>query len=219
MSKARTDDVEAVAAANTALYDALEHGDLQALSDCWLGEEKAGVSVVHPGWPVLNGRAEVLRSYATIMANHEYIQFFLTDVEISVLGDTALVTCTENILTGGPAQPDGSAGPLVGGVVVATNIFRRAEDRSWKVWAHHASPVLADGEDAPAEAQLDDVDGIDGIDGMGGLGGIDETGDVEDIADIADVADIADIADAEDVEDVDGTDDGEQGDGRPPGAP
>ena len=38
------------------------------------------VSCVHPGWPVLTGRGEVLRSYALIMANTEYIQFFLTDV-------------------------------------------------------------------------------------------------------------------------------------------
>ncbi len=61
------------------------------------------ISCVHPGWPVLNGRGEVLRSYALIMANTEYIQFFLTDVHVSVTGDTALVTCTENILSGGPA--------------------------------------------------------------------------------------------------------------------
>jgi hypothetical protein len=55
---------------------------------------------------VLTGRGEVLRSYALIMANTEYIQFFLTDVHVSVTGDTALVTCTENILSGGPAPDD-----------------------------------------------------------------------------------------------------------------
>ena len=60
--------------------------------------------MVHPGWPVLRGRGEVLRSYALIMANTDYIQFFLTDVEVAVAGDTALVTCTENILSGGPAE-------------------------------------------------------------------------------------------------------------------
>ena len=59
-------------------------------------------------------------------------------------GDTALVSCTENILSGGPAEDDGSAGPLVGGLVVATNVFRRGEDGSWKVWSHHGSPVLVE---------------------------------------------------------------------------
>jgi ketosteroid isomerase-like protein len=160
VSGART-DVEAVEAANTALYDALEQGDLDALSEHWLTE---GISVVHPGWPVLNGRAEVMRSYALIMASTEYIQFFLTDVEVSVLGDTAMVTCTENILSGGPAEEDGSAGPLVGGLVVATNVFRRTEDGSWKVWSHHGSPVLIDRED---EEDGEDEDG-------GGPGGVTE---------------------------------------------
>jgi len=74
----------------------------------------------------------------------EYIQFFLTDVQVSVAGDTALVSCTENILSGGPA-PDGGdeLGPLVGQLVVATNVFRRTAD-GWKLWSHHASPVLAE---------------------------------------------------------------------------
>ncbi|RLL68254.1 nuclear transport factor 2 family protein [Streptomyces sp. Z26] len=147
MSGART-DVEAVEAANTALYDAVENGDADAMGALWLDD---GVSVVHPGWPVLTGRDEVLRSYALIMANTEYIQFFLTDVEVSVEGDTALVSCTENILSGGPAEDDGSAGPLVGGLVVATNLFRRTEDGSWKVWSHHGSPVLVEGEDEDGE--------------------------------------------------------------------
>ncbi|TDC22620.1 DUF4440 domain-containing protein [Streptomyces sp. 8K308] len=158
MSGAGT-DIEAVAAANTALYDALERGDLDAMAERWLDE---GVSVVHPGWPVISGRGEVMRSYALIMANTEYIQFFLTDVEVSVQGDTALVTCTENILSGGPAEADGSAGPLVGGMVVATNIFRRTEDGAWKVWAHHGSPVLLDQEDDEDEESEDDAEGGEG---------------------------------------------------------
>ncbi|MDX6267235.1 MAG: hypothetical protein QOD70_1975, partial [Frankiales bacterium] len=83
-----------------------------------------------------------------IMANTEYIQFFLTDVEVAVDGDTALVTCTENILTGGPADEDGESGmgSLVGGLVVATNVFRRTP-AGWRLWVHHGSPVMAGGVD------------------------------------------------------------------------
>ena len=87
--------------------------DLDALrctNACWPGRWPSRSPWSTPGWPVLRGRGEVMRSYALIMANTEYIQFFLTDVEIAVDGDTALVTCTENILTGGPAEEDGSAG-------------------------------------------------------------------------------------------------------------
>ena len=144
MSGTRT-DIEAVEAANTALYDALEQGDLDAMADRWIDAED--ISVIHPGWPVISGRGEVLRSYALIMANTDYIQFFLTDVHVSVTGDTALVTCTENILSGGPApEPGAELGPLVGQLVVATNVFRRTS-LGWKLWSHHASPVLAENDE------------------------------------------------------------------------
>ncbi|MER7173778.1 nuclear transport factor 2 family protein [Streptomyces mesophilus] len=140
-------DLEAVEKANTAFYEAMERGDFEALSDLWLtGDEGEGVSCVHPGWPVLTGRGEVLRSYALIMANTEYIQFFLTDLKIAVHGDTALVTCTENILSGAPSEEAGELGPLVGQLVVASNLFRRTPS-GWQLWSHHASPVLAERDD------------------------------------------------------------------------
>ncbi|GJF21561.1 MULTISPECIES: nuclear transport factor 2 family protein [Streptomyces] len=153
-------DVEEVEATNTAFYEALEQGDFEKVSELWLTPSDLGidetyhdpadagvVSCVHPGWPVLTGRGEVLRSYALIMANTDYIQFFLTDVHVSVTGDTALVTCTENILSGGPApEGDDELGPLVGQLVVATNAYRRTSS-GWKLWSHHASPVLAESDD------------------------------------------------------------------------
>ncbi|MFE6158844.1 nuclear transport factor 2 family protein [Streptomyces sp. NPDC056486] len=173
MTGAKT-DAEQVEAANTAFYEALERGDFDELSDLWLDADtapepepddpdgrddediaedgdEAAISCVHPGWPVLTGRGEVLRSYALIMANTEYIQFFLTDVHVGVAGDTALVTCTENILSGGPPpEGGGELGPLVGQLVVATNVFRRTVD-GWKLWSHHASPVLAETDDEEGE--------------------------------------------------------------------
>ncbi|MEU5411395.1 nuclear transport factor 2 family protein [Streptomyces clavifer] len=145
-------DIRAVEQANTAFYEAMERGDFEELSGLWLPGEDLTVSCVHPGWPVLTGRGEVLRSYALIMANTEYIQFFLTDVGVAMTGDTALVTCTENILSGGPAEEGDALGPLVGQLVVATNVFRRTPD-GWKLWSHHGSPVLAEtGEEDDEES-------------------------------------------------------------------
>ncbi|MEV7303483.1 nuclear transport factor 2 family protein [Streptomyces clavifer] len=145
-------DIRAVEHANTAFYEAMERGDFEELSGLWLPGEDLTVSCVHPGWPVLTGRGEVLRSYALIMANTEYIQFFLTDVGVAMTGDTALVTCTENILSGGPAEEGDALGPLVGQLVVATNVFRRTPD-GWKLWSHHGSPVLAEtGEEDDEES-------------------------------------------------------------------
>jgi hypothetical protein len=68
------------------------------------------------------------------------------------------VTCTENLLSGGPAPEEGAElGPLVGQLVVATNVFRRTS-LGWKLWAHHASPVLAESDDTD--------DGEDGVNGV-----------------------------------------------------
>ncbi|MFJ1614050.1 MULTISPECIES: nuclear transport factor 2 family protein [unclassified Streptomyces] len=143
-------DIAAVEQANTAFYEAMERGDFEELSGLWLPGEDLTVSCVHPGWPVLTGRGEVLRSYALIMANTEYIQFFLTDVGVAMTGDTALVTCTENILSGGPAEDGNALGPLVGQLVVATNVFRRTPN-GWKLWSHHGSPVLTETDDEDDE--------------------------------------------------------------------
>ncbi|MEU6987005.1 nuclear transport factor 2 family protein [Streptomyces sp. NPDC046324] len=143
-------DTAAVEAANTAFYEAMERGDFEEISTLWLDDGATPISCVHPGWPVLSGRGEVLRSYALIMANTEYIQFFLTDVKVSLAGDVAVVTCTENILSGGPAEDGAELGPLVGQLVVATNVFRRTFE-GWKIWSHHGSPVLTETDEEEDE--------------------------------------------------------------------
>ena len=94
------------------------------------------VVCVHPGWPMLRGRGRVLRSFSAIMANTPYIQFFLTDVHVAVMGDTAVVTCTENILTPGDEPTAG----FHGGKAQALNVFTREQD-GWRLWIHQASPV------------------------------------------------------------------------------
>ncbi len=138
-----------VEAANAALYAAVEAADLDAMAELWVAGPLGDSSVcVHPGWAPLKGRSRVLRAWALIMANTSYIQFFLTDIETTVSGDIGTVTCVENILTGvGGALADGIEGDdgLPGGQVAATNVFRRTE-RGWKLWLHHASPVMALGD-------------------------------------------------------------------------
>lgn len=141
-----TSDAAAVVAANTALYDAFETGDIDLMSAVWLdGPEAGDVTCVHPGWAPVHGRGPVLRSWSMIMANTAYIQFVLTDVDVRVLGDVAVVTCGENMLTGmpdGDGTDDGATPSLAGGHAVATNVFRRTP-AGWRLLVHHASPVLA----------------------------------------------------------------------------
>jgi ketosteroid isomerase-like protein len=126
---------EDVEAANLAMYTALESADVDAMARVWDDVDPGAVVCVHPGWPMLRGRAHVLRSWSAVMAGTDYIQFFLTDVRIDVQGDTAVVTCTENVLT------EVTESPQPGGTVVATNLLVRRPD-GWRVKVHHASPVL-----------------------------------------------------------------------------
>jgi len=71
-----------------------------------------------------------------IFANSAYIQFFLTDVRVTLDGGLAAVTCTENILTAGAEQ----TASFQGGRAQALNVFTK-EAAGWRMWIHQASPV------------------------------------------------------------------------------
>jgi ketosteroid isomerase-like protein len=130
-----------VTAANAAFYAAIESADLDAMLALWL--DVPGSVCVHPGMPPVHGAGAIGRSWALVMAHTPYIQFFLTDLAVELREDVALVTCTENVLTG-----DAATGPdaFGGGKAVATNVFVRTTD-GWRLWIHHASPVLSVADD------------------------------------------------------------------------
>ena len=128
-------DVDAVTAVNEALYEAFENADVDRMAAVWDDLDPDAVVCVHPGWPMLRGRPQVLRSWSALMAGTSYVQFLLTDVRVSVDGDTAVVTCTENVVQAVP----GARGDA--GAVAATNVFRRRAD-GWRLQVHHGSPVL-----------------------------------------------------------------------------
>ncbi len=133
-----------VEAANASFYEAFETADLDTMQDLWLDDPDA--VCVHPGALPVRGTGPISRSWALIMANTPYIQFFLTDVAVSLREDVASVTCTENVLTG-----DDSTGPdaFGGSKAVATNVFVHTP-QGWRLWIHHASPVLSGPSDSDA---------------------------------------------------------------------
>ncbi|HSE07193.1 MAG TPA: nuclear transport factor 2 family protein [Nocardioidaceae bacterium] len=130
-------DVAAVEKVNAEFYGAFERGDLDAMTEIWLDDPST--LCIHPGAEPLRGSSSITRSWAVIMANVPYIQFFLTDVEVSVHDDVASVTCSENVLA---ADEDTARDQFTGGRAVATNVFVRSED-TWRLWIHHASPVIS----------------------------------------------------------------------------
>jgi len=141
LRRPRGDAAEAVLAANAGFYTAIETGDLDLMQSLWLpGDETV---CVHPGAEPLRGTAAILRSWTVVMANLPYVQFFLTDLAVSVRGDAATVCCSENVLS---AADDSPLESFAGGRAVATNLFVRTASGAgavWRLWAHHASPVLA----------------------------------------------------------------------------
>jgi ketosteroid isomerase-like protein len=133
--------------ANTAFYNAFEAGDLDLMAAVWLPEPDP--VCIHPGNAAISGYAEMMRAWAMIFANTPYIQFFLTDVQVRVDEGVAYVTCTENVLSSGEGAPEDG---FAGGKALATNVFRRTSS-GWRLWIHHASPVLSSSGGRQEEAE------------------------------------------------------------------
>ncbi|MBA2698304.1 MAG: nuclear transport factor 2 family protein [Nocardioidaceae bacterium] len=122
---------------NADFYAAFERADFDAMAAIWADDD--AVVCVHPGASPIRGRRDVMRSWLALMAHAQYIQFFLTDIEAAVVDDIATVTCRENVLSAGADMPKDS---FAGGSAAATNVFRRTAG-GWRLWVHHASPVLS----------------------------------------------------------------------------
>ena len=122
------DDDDDVLAANAAFYEAFRGEDLAAMDALWA--RTAPVACVHPGWPPLVGREQVMESWRGILtAGAPPIR--AESPRVLQLGDVAYVICYEVV---------------PGGRLVATNVFVR-EDGSWRMVHHHAGPVQLERDD------------------------------------------------------------------------
>ena len=128
-------EVAEVERANEAFYRAFESLDVQRMAAVWADEE--AVTVIHPGWPLIRGREEVLASWARIFEHASLMQFAIMGTMTTVEGDWAWVTCMENITSV-------NDGRVSDGRVQATNIFVRQRDR-WLCAHHHGSPLPPSG--------------------------------------------------------------------------
>jgi ketosteroid isomerase-like protein len=134
MSDARSEAEEA----NRRFYRAFETLDLAEMEKVWAHGDH--VKCVHPGWPLLSGWDAVRASWEAIFSNTAEIRFTLAEVQVTVRGLVAWVTCTENILS----QVRGRVSVTS---VLATNIFEQSAD-GWLMIHHHASHVLGGSPEA-----------------------------------------------------------------------
>jgi ketosteroid isomerase-like protein len=116
---------------NLLFYRCLETHDMACMETLWLQED--WVRCIHPGWDVLVGWEAIRDSWDRIFSSTTWMRVTPTDVQIQVLGQAAIVTCSENITTS-------ENGALDVAVAQATNVFVRTEE-GWRMIVHHASPA------------------------------------------------------------------------------
>ena len=138
-ARAMSEEMDIVTA-NESFYEAFRGEDLEAMDRLWA--QRAPVACVHPGWPPLIGRDQVMASWRAIMAGGAP-PIRCGVARVLMLGDVAQVVCEEQI---GDDR------------VVATNVFVR-EDGRWAMVHHHGSHLIARG--AAIDDDEDDDDGDD----------------------------------------------------------
>ena len=111
--------------ANDSFYRAFATRDLHAMSELWA--ETQPVYCVHPGWPALFGRVEVLDSWRRILGNPQAPKIVSYGATVLHFGATAAVICYEQ---------------LAGGVCLASNGFVYEFERPRMVW-HQSGPCEA----------------------------------------------------------------------------
>lgn len=117
--------------ANEAFYRAFAERDADGMERIWALRHP--VACIHPGWDVLDSRAEVVASWRRILESGSAPEISASLAEARLLGDVALVTCHER---------------FADAVLAATNVFLR-EDGAWKMVHHQATPI-APGQERPA---------------------------------------------------------------------
>jgi ketosteroid isomerase-like protein len=119
------DDSDAVLAANLEFYRAFTTRDLAAMDALWA--RVAPVACIHPGWPPLADRDEIMQSWQGILSNPASPRIACYDERVLVYGETALVICEEE---------------LDGGTLIASNFFVR-EDGEWRIAHHQAGQLVS----------------------------------------------------------------------------
>lgn len=111
---------QAVTAANAEFYRAFGAGDMEAMDALWA--DRGEVTCIHPGWPPVHGRADVMASWRGILAAPPRPAVQPVEEQVTLMGDAALVVCFEAI------------GEIF---LAATNLFLR-QGGAWRLVHHHA---------------------------------------------------------------------------------
>lgn len=117
--------------ANQHFYDALNKQNLALMKEVW--QDDVGARCIHPGWPVLKGYMEIIRSWEDIFNHNQHMEIKVSDADIMIQDDFAWVSCQENLFSIKMIGVQSSK-------VHATNLFQKV-DGEWKMILHHAAAI------------------------------------------------------------------------------
>ena len=120
-------ETDAVVAANARFYEAHEANDLAVMEQVWERSER--VVCVHPGWPIVRGWHDVIETWRRIFGGPQRLQFILTNIDVVIEGDVAVVTLDENLVDDGRTA-----------TIACSNVFIRVGGQ-WLMTVHHGSGV------------------------------------------------------------------------------
>lgn len=103
--------------ANDLFYRAFTARDMNAMTALWAHTQP--VFCMHPSWPALFGREQVLESWSRILSNPQAPSVHAYGAEVMTYGNAATVVCYEQ---------------LDGGVCIASNGFVLEGDIVRMVW-------------------------------------------------------------------------------------
>ncbi len=108
--------------ANDIFYLAFTQKDVAAMERLWA--EDHPTFCIHPGWPALRKREDILESWRQILENPQQPGIDFYNATVAAVGSMAMVNCYEE---------------LPGSVCVATNGFVRV-DGSMRMFLHQSGP-------------------------------------------------------------------------------
>lgn len=114
------------AEAETAFYSAFRQCSVAEMRLVWA---EGDVTCVHPGSEVLQGKPEIMQSWARILVEGMTASIDVEPVSYAEADGLAVHTVYEHLVAENGQSPV---------TVVATNVFKR-NDRGWNMIGHHGS--------------------------------------------------------------------------------
>ena len=121
-----TETKKEILQANNDFYEAFCSRDLESMRDLWAAKDN--LVCIHPGWGLLQGWEDIMRSWEGIFENPSTPSIRPVAESVFEQGTYAFVVCAESVEGAEPS-------------LVATNIFENSAN-GWKLVHHHVSPIL-----------------------------------------------------------------------------